>query len=143
MYLFECLNLPLNIKKCSVLYIKLVNYDVFMPLKYIKHNKNLCKYTYGLKFSPIQNSARHKVKIIIFNYFGTIWSILGVWVDHVRSIITLCIEARAIKFWDCARTIPYYPVSKKKIGNLNKSLFSRLDTSISANQRVFTIVISK
>ena len=131
MYLFECLNLPLNIKKCSVLNIKLVNYDVFMPLNYIKHTKNLCKYTNGLKFSQIRNIARHKVKIIIFTYFGTIWSIFGVCVDHVWSIIMLCIEARAITFCDCARTILYYPVSKKKIGNLNKSLFSKGDAYMS------------
>ena len=69
MYLFECLNLPLKYNKCSVLYIKLVNYDVFMPLNYIKHNKNLCKHTYGLKFSPIQNSSRHKVKDYNFLLF--------------------------------------------------------------------------
>ena len=123
MLLFECLNLPLNIKKCSVLYIKLVDYDVFMPLNYIKHNKYLCKYTYGIKFSPIQNSAQHKVKIIIFTYFGKIWSILGIWVDHVWSFITLCIEARAITFWECARTKLHHPVSKKTIGNFNKSIF--------------------
>ena len=45
----------------------------------------------------------------------------------VRSIITLCIEARAIKCWFCARTIEFYPLAKKKVRNLNKSDASKGD----------------
>ena len=55
--IFECLNLPLNIKKCCVLYFKLANYDVCMPFNYIKTIKTYASIHIGF------SSRQYKIAI--------------------------------------------------------------------------------